>query len=149
MIYADSSDQDCISGSVRLVNGLIIGSTQQGIVELCFNGVWSRLCNEGWDYRDAIVTCNQLGLPSYGNVNILLILMSTILIIIIIIGAVTLNNFALDSLVDVTIARTNVQCTGMESEILACPSSNDTKTCNHRKVAGVVCSQGMYTSRHA
>ena len=21
---------------------------------------------KGWDYRDAIVTCNQLGLPSYG-----------------------------------------------------------------------------------
>ena len=119
-------------------------------MELCINGVWSRICNEGWDYRDAIVTCNQLGLPSYGNITILCMLMSTIVTIDYITGAVTSNNFTLDSLVDVTIAHTNVQCTGMESEILACPSSNDTKNCNHLQVAGVVCSQGIIiVRRHA
>ena len=61
------------------------------------------------------------------------------------IGAVTLNNITLDASIDTTIARTNVQCTGMESRIIACPSSNDTKNCNHLQDAGVVCSEGNCT----
>ena len=52
---------------------------------------------------------------------------------------------AWDTMVDKTIARTNVQCTGKESELVACPSSNDTKNCNHLQYAGVVCSEGIST----
>ena len=61
--------QGCIPGSVRLINSSAPAATNriQGIVELCSDGNWSRICNESWDYRDAVVTCNQLGLPSYGN----------------------------------------------------------------------------------
>lgn len=63
--------QGCNPGSVRLVNSLANAVTNrtQGIVEVCLDGNWSRICNENWDYRDAAVTCKQLGLPSHGKNN--------------------------------------------------------------------------------
>ena len=62
--------QGCNPGSVRLVNSSAnaVFNRIQGIVELCLDGNWNRICNENWDYRDAAVTCNQLGLPSHGKI---------------------------------------------------------------------------------
>lgn len=61
----------CSLGSVRLVNKSLPvpsgNNSIMGIVELCINNSWSRVCSESWDYLDAVVTCNQLGLPSHGN----------------------------------------------------------------------------------
>ena len=75
LYYVDGIPQglECILGSVRLVNSSLPSGTsymqgQAGIVELCVDGRWSRICSEGWDYRDAVVTCTQLGLPSHGIV---------------------------------------------------------------------------------
>ena len=59
-----------MSGSVRLINSLT-KNANRGIVEVCVDETWSRVCNEGWDYRDATVICNQLGLPSYGKKRII------------------------------------------------------------------------------
>ena len=52
-------DGDCEEGEIRLVGGNVTA----GRVELCLHGVWSMVCDNHWDIRDARVTCRKLGLP--------------------------------------------------------------------------------------
>ena len=47
-----------VVGAVRLTNGLV---PVQGIVEICLNGSWSRVCGVHWDYQESLVVCRQLG----------------------------------------------------------------------------------------
>ena len=49
---------NCTSGDVQLMNG---SSDSEGIVEVCYQGVWTTVAGYGWDYRDARVLCRQLG----------------------------------------------------------------------------------------
>ena len=48
-------------GAVRLINGL---GPEQGIVEICLNGSWFRLCGRYWSYWNTLVVCRQLGYPA-------------------------------------------------------------------------------------
>ena len=49
----------CINGHIRLAGGR---DTNEGRVEICSNGIWGTIWDGGWDSRDAIVACRQLGL---------------------------------------------------------------------------------------
>ena len=36
---------------------------------MCYNGVWTSLCDINWSYQEAFLVCRQLGLPATGNNN--------------------------------------------------------------------------------
>ena len=50
---------------VRLVGG---NSDSEGRVEMCYNGVWGSICNDGWSYTDAAVVCRLLGLQAESKI---------------------------------------------------------------------------------
>jgi hypothetical protein len=39
----------------------------RGIVEICINSRWGRVCTDGWGDNDAAVVCKQLGYGSEGK----------------------------------------------------------------------------------
>ena len=48
---------------MRLVEG---SSSNEGRVEVYYNGEWGSVCNSGWDDTDAGVVCRELGMGSSG-----------------------------------------------------------------------------------
>ena len=50
---------------MRLVNG---GSSLEGRLEVCLNGVWGTICDQSWDNTDAGVACSQMGYSARGRV---------------------------------------------------------------------------------
>ena len=49
---------------MRLVNG---GSSLEGRLEVCLNGVWGTVCDQSWDDTDAGVACSQMGHSARGK----------------------------------------------------------------------------------
>ena len=52
---------DCDNGDIQLAGS---SSPNEGRVEVCQNGKWATVCDDGWDTNDATVVCRQLGLPT-------------------------------------------------------------------------------------
>ena len=50
--------QGCSDGQVRLVGST--DSMYKGTVEICYEGLWGLVSDEGWDDTDAFVVCRQL-----------------------------------------------------------------------------------------
>ncbi len=51
-----------VSGSVRLTGGIV---PQHGYVEVCNNGIWTRVCDDyRWTNLTSFVTCKQLNYPT-------------------------------------------------------------------------------------
>ena len=52
------AERQCNEGDIRLMNGQ---TSKDGRVLVCLDGVWSSVCDDRWDFRDAAVVCRQLG----------------------------------------------------------------------------------------
>ena len=55
---------ECSFDDIRLVGG---PSEYEGRVELCVNGTWGTVCDDGWGDDDASVVCAQFGYSSTGE----------------------------------------------------------------------------------
>ena len=55
---------DCNDSDIRLVNG---SNMWEGVVEICFDGVWGTVCASGLDNLAASVICRWLGFPDVGT----------------------------------------------------------------------------------
>ena len=54
----------CSDGDIRLADGastILDAPPNNGRVEVCFNGEWGTICENGWSTNDGQVTCGQLG----------------------------------------------------------------------------------------
>ena len=63
--YYDIVATDCSHGAIRLVS--LDNDPLVGRVEVCYEGVWGTVCQNGWSNTDAAVVCRQLGYSSTSN----------------------------------------------------------------------------------
>ena len=100
------------------------GDSNEGRVEIKFDGVWGTVCDDDWGVPDAMVVCRQLGFP----------------------GAVRTAKFGSGS---GEIWLDNVKCSGRERGLAVCPHNGiSTHNCVHREDAGVVCMPSRCQEHH-
>ncbi|XP_071951750.1 scavenger receptor cysteine-rich type 1 protein M130-like [Antedon mediterranea] len=100
----------------RLVNGT---TDRKGRVEVFLNGLWGRVCDNGWGLDDANVLCNSLGFPGAMSAPVGSYF-----------GEGMLENVLLEDL----------DCNGNESSILNCRRKTTVgDTCAHGHDASAIC----------
>ncbi|XP_029975754.1 deleted in malignant brain tumors 1 protein-like isoform X1 [Salarias fasciatus] len=107
----------CENQAVRLSGG---PDRCAGRVELLRDGRWGTVCDDQWDLTDAGVVCEQLGCGYALNVTGQG-------------GAFPAGRGP--------VYRDELNCTGQEKNLWACPASQDESDCGHKEDAGVVCSE--------
>ncbi|XP_074470507.1 T-cell differentiation antigen CD6-like isoform X1 [Sebastes fasciatus] len=133
-LYRDGRLQNCsqsVGGNCTVIAEAVCGHQAvrlaassdrcAGRVELWRDGRWGTVCDDRWDLRDADVVCAQLGCGyalrvtgqggSYPPGRA---------------GPVHLDE---------------LNCTGREENLWACPAAQDEPDCGHKEDAGVVCSE--------
>ena len=66
MTNADVGTSVCGDGEIRLVDRDKFNESE-GRVEMCYNGVWGRVCTDGWNKMATNIVCNQLGYRNYSK----------------------------------------------------------------------------------
>ena len=133
---------------IQLVGGRG-GNKFEGRVEVCQDGQWKTVCNDGWGDREARVVCRQLGFAEDRRRSELLHKTSIQTLIMIFI-AMALSITA-DRVTNVTrlfgsaepsqdIVRKRWGCNGSERKLFSCPKDNRSESaCGHDRDAGVFC----------
>ena len=57
-------DQCNDTGAIQLTGG---SSSDEGRVEICYNGVWGTITSSAWSASEAVVICGQLGYSSFSK----------------------------------------------------------------------------------
>ncbi|XP_040983325.1 deleted in malignant brain tumors 1 protein-like [Aquila chrysaetos chrysaetos] len=105
----------CADMSLRLVNGRDVCS---GRLEVFHNGSWATVCDDGWNMKDAMVVCRQLGCGKAVSAKI----------------EAFFGEGTGDILLD------NVACRGDEPSLEHCSHRGlGTHDCYHKEDAGVIC----------
>lgn len=91
-----------------------------GRVEVWREGRWGTVCDDRWDLRDADVVCEQLGC-GYAL-------------------SVTGQGDSAFPLATGPVHLDELNCTGAEENLWACPGDRGESDCGHKEDAGVVCS---------
>ena len=110
---------------VRLVRGRS-DATNEGLIQVYYNGAWGTVCDDGFDDADATVVCRQLGFGGGRAVG----------------GSATFG--AGDSSLG-AITLDDVACSGTEQHIGQCGRRNSawlSHDCQHSEDAGVICRGG-------
>lgn len=55
---------NCNLGDLRLVGGT---TNREGRIEICIDGQWGTICDDGWSSFDARVACRQMGFAALSN----------------------------------------------------------------------------------
>ncbi|KAM7384672.1 hypothetical protein PAMA_011838 [Pampus argenteus] len=111
------SEAVCGNQAVRLAGGT---DRCAGRVELWRNRTWGTVCDDQWDLKDADVVCAQLGCGYALSVT---------------------GQGGLFPRGRGPIHLDEVNCTGGEGNLWACPAAQDDSDCGHKEDAGVVCSE--------
>jgi deleted-in-malignant-brain-tumors protein 1 len=115
-VLCQSENVSCANGDIRLAG---TGDVHQGRLEVCFNGNWGSVCEDGWTTTDAQTVCSLLDFNSEYAIS-------------------TYGGYF--GQVDGPIFLDEVNCTGGETSILECLSvSAGTHDCRHFQDVGVIC----------
>lgn len=112
------SEAVCGHQAVRLAGG---ADRCSGRVEVWREGRWGTVCDDRWDLRDADVVCQQLGC-GYAL-------------------GVTGQGDSAFPLATGPVHLDELNCTGAEENLWACPGERGESDCGHKEDAGVVCSE--------
>ena len=61
----------CTDDALQLVGG---SDMYVGRLEICQDGEWGTVCDDGWDTNDALVACRELGLPTQRKLLVIIML---------------------------------------------------------------------------
>ena len=125
-LYCVLSNDDCITGEVRLVGGVVNSSS--GLLEVCVDGVWGSVCDyhNEWTLNNAAVVYRQLSLPTSSMFQFITSL-STFTILCIDASLLPFSVYN-DAIPNSPVLLDSVQCTGNEEVILNCSHAS---TGNH------------------
>ena len=56
------------SNPIRLVVNSTTLSVHEGTIEIYYNHKWNTICDENWDFPDALVACRMLGFRTVAQV---------------------------------------------------------------------------------
>ena len=132
---------------MRLVNGSI---TAEGRVELCFEGRWSTVCDQGWSIQDARVVCAQLGYTAdreeEKNESVIMFFMEWGFLFFLFTDAYPYLDSYFGGNTQLPILVDDIGCSGTEPSLNKCTYSTSisSTTCrsNHLDDAGVTCVAG-------
>ncbi|XP_072021373.1 scavenger receptor cysteine-rich domain-containing protein DMBT1-like [Amphiura filiformis] len=108
---------------LRLINANGEEGTNEGRVEVYYDGAWGTVCDDSWSIENGNVVCKQLGFEN---------------------GAISISTAAQYGEGSGDILLDDVTCSGEESALGYCMHSGyGVNNCGHSEDAGVLCDPGM------
>ena len=127
-----TSETECIPGDTKLVGG---SKVNEGRIEVCIDGFWGTVCDEGWDDDDASVICRQLGLSATGNYTTRYYITITVYEVLFVLA----GNPALGFGEGRGPVISHLSCTSRESNISQCGWRIGTTDCHHGRDVAITC----------